>query len=85
MNNSGIFLKGLLIGGLIGSAIALLYAPYSGKKLRKNIKKRTEDIIEDGEKYLKNAKDKANHLLEDGIKNSTRIIDMTKKRVSSLI
>jgi gas vesicle protein len=85
MNNSGIFLKGLLIGGLVGSAVALLYAPYSGKKLRKNIRKKTEGLIEDSEKYLKNAKDKANHLLEDGIKNSTRIIDMTKKRVSSLI
>ncbi|MGE5812224.1 MAG: YtxH domain-containing protein, partial [Ignavibacteria bacterium] len=35
------FVKGLLIGGLIGAAAAMLFAPMSGKRLRKKIGRKT--------------------------------------------
>jgi len=34
------FIKGLLIGGVVGSGFALLYAPKSGKKIRYDIGKK---------------------------------------------
>jgi gas vesicle protein len=41
---------GFIIGGVIGSIVALLYAPKPGKELRTDITKRTNEIIEDGKK-----------------------------------
>ena len=32
------FLTGILLGGLLGGVTALLYAPYSGRKMRKVLK-----------------------------------------------
>ena len=39
---SGDFFKGLLIGSLIGSVVALLYAPKSGKETREDINKKAD-------------------------------------------
>lgn len=38
-------LKGLIIGGLIGAALGILYAPKSGKETREDIARRTDDFI----------------------------------------
>ena len=44
MRNGGDFLKGFLLGGLIGSVIALLYAPKSGKETREEISQKAEEL-----------------------------------------
>ena len=41
------FITGLLIGGVVGSALAMLYTPFTGKKLRKKISNKTDDILDD--------------------------------------
>lgn len=61
-------LIGFLAGSVIGSVIALLYAPKSGKELRKDIKDKTDDFMEDAEKYLADAKEKAVDLINEGKK-----------------
>ena len=65
--------KGLLIGTLtglaVGSIIALLYAPKSGKELRKNIKTKSHDFIEDADQYIMKTKDKASQLINKNKKN----------------
>lgn len=38
--------KGLLIGGLIGAAFALLYAPKSGEETREEIRHSAEELLE---------------------------------------
>ncbi len=56
------FAIGLLAGALIGAGLGILYAPQSGRKTRKDIKERVEelgdtvkskadDITESAEKY----------------------------------
>ncbi|MEW6652989.1 MAG: YtxH domain-containing protein [Bacteroidota bacterium] len=69
--------KGLLIGVLagaaLGSVVALLYAPKSGKKLREDIKTKSNDFIEDTEKYYSKAKKKFNRLF-DGIKKKSETL-----------
>jgi gas vesicle protein len=42
------FLAGFLIGGAIGGSIALLYAPKSGKNLRNDISRKTNELISEG-------------------------------------
>jgi gas vesicle protein len=39
------FLKGLLIGGLIGAAVGVLYAPKSGKETREDIARKTDEFM----------------------------------------
>ena len=43
-NNKGDFLVGLLVGGALGAALALLYAPQSGDAIRDNLKRKTGDL-----------------------------------------
>jgi len=40
------FVLSFLIGGVIGSAIALMYAPKSGKNLRNDIGRKTTELID---------------------------------------
>ena len=64
---SGIFVS-FLIGSAVGGAIALLYAPESGKHLRSDIGKKTNSLIKEGKKksneLWNDAKEKAESTLE---------------------
>lgn len=39
------YVKGLVIGGLIGAAIGILYAPKSGKETREEISHSAEELL----------------------------------------
>ena len=40
------YIKGFLIGGLIGAALGILYAPKSGKETREEICRTTQDLLD---------------------------------------
>lgn len=44
MNNTGGFLAGLLIGGMAGASVMLLFAPQSGKRTRAKIQRQTLEL-----------------------------------------
>ena len=46
------FILSFLIGSAVGSAIALMYAPKSGKHLRNDISRKTGELIDQGKKFL---------------------------------
>ena len=50
MNNNrcGNFLTGVVIGAIVGAAVALLYAPQSGEKTRKLVAKKAKELKEKG-------------------------------------
>jgi gas vesicle protein len=52
------FFKGFLLGGAIGAVIALLYAPKSGKEMREDLKRKTEELLEEPDKGMAGAKRK---------------------------
>ncbi|MEX2143734.1 MAG: YtxH domain-containing protein [Anaerolineales bacterium] len=62
----GSFLSGLLMGGIIGAAVALLMAPQSGEETRKLIRERSIELRDMGsdalEKAAAEARAKANEL-----------------------
>ena len=84
-NFGGGFFVGLLAGGAIGAAIALLYAPKTGKELRQDIKSRTDDYLDEADKYIAEAKDKAINLINDGKKKSEKLIKEAKEKSEELL
>lgn len=85
MQNSGSngFIKGLLIGGLIGAAAAMLFAPMSGKRLRKKIGHKKDDILDDVNQYVETGKEKAEELFRGGKEKVESLIEDAKKIVKS--
>jgi len=79
------FFTGLVAGGIIGTVFALLYAPTSGKKLRKKISDKTENLIGEAEEFYESGKEKTEKIIKEGKKKATVIIDEGKKKASELI
>ena len=82
-DNVSLFFTGLLIGGVLGSVLAMLYTPVTGKKLRRNISRTTGDLLDDVNDYIETTKEKADELVKDGKKKASSIIDEAKKIVSN--
>jgi gas vesicle protein len=61
----GAFLSGFLIGGLIGAAAALLFAPQSGEETRAMIRDKSIEIKEKVEQTAEDARAKAEELARD--------------------
>ncbi|MBX9666309.1 MAG: YtxH domain-containing protein [Candidatus Obscuribacterales bacterium] len=75
-DNSGRFLEGLVVGGLIGFIFGILSAPKSGAELRKQLADNSEDLYKQASDQLgelssltgsklHDLKDKSQHAIED--------------------
>ncbi|HJS18879.1 MAG TPA: YtxH domain-containing protein [Anaerolineales bacterium] len=78
------YLLGFLMGALIGSVVALLFAPSSGEELRTNIKTRAEseytklqDEMQKGMNELRSRMDK----LSSGVKDAASQTELTDELV----
>jgi len=78
-------LIGFLTGGIVGAAVALLYAPKSGKELRGDIKAKAEEYMTDAEAHLETAKEKAVEMINDGKKKSEKLISEAKVKADELL
>ncbi|MBX9878921.1 MAG: YtxH domain-containing protein [Candidatus Obscuribacterales bacterium] len=65
MSNSSNFLGGLLFGGLCGFVAGILYAPKTGREMRKQIAETSDDLYHEAEHQISNFKDKAEVALGD--------------------
>ena len=85
MDNSEKFkalLIGFLAGGITGSVLSLLYAPTSGKKLRRKITDKTEDLIDEAEEFYEAKKEKAEEIIKEGKKKASELIEDSKKKIA---
>jgi gas vesicle protein len=64
-NDFGVFFSGFLIGGLIGAAVALLFAPQSGEETRAMIRDKSIEIKDKVEQTAADARTKAEELAKD--------------------
>jgi gas vesicle protein len=55
-------IKGFIIGGLIGAALGILYAPKSGKETREGICHSTEELLEKAKEQFEEASRKLEQL-----------------------
>ncbi len=77
----GLFI-GFLLGSAIGGAIALLYAPKSGKRLRNDIRRKTNELIEDGRKITVDSWNGAREKVESTIDNANDYLVTGMEKIS---
>jgi gas vesicle protein len=70
---NGGLLKGLVIGGLIGVGLGILYAPKSGKETREDLTRKTDDLL-----------GKAREEYEKAVEKSKTAYELAVKRLEEL-
>lgn len=74
------FFIGFLAGGAIGAAVALLTTPKSGENLRKEIKQKSDEYIDEVDKYLAETKQNAGKVIDESRRKFATILhDMKAK------
>ena len=69
------FGTGLLIGAVIGGAIALLYAPKSGKETRQLIKDKVTEVVDE-------VKEEASEVVDEVKEKASGVMDTVKEVTS---
>jgi gas vesicle protein len=83
-NYARVFLGGLITGGILGGIAGLLFAPKSGKKLRRDISKKTDEIIDDAKQQIENAAEVASNIISDAKKKAESLINDGKKKIEAV-
>jgi gas vesicle protein len=78
------FLKGVLVGGLIGAAIGILFAPKSGKETREDIARKTDEIMKKAKEECDLALEKSKLAYETAIKKAKEIQMMAREKVENV-
>jgi gas vesicle protein len=86
MSSSGKdFTLGLITGALIGSAVAILYAPDSGSNTRDKISYRLSTYIDDLNQLIDQLKNEKEKFTSDAKKKGDDVVSDAKKRADDLI
>ena len=78
------FVKGVIIGGLIGAAIGILYAPQSGRKTRRDINDKAEELLEKAKKEYEAALKKSGKAYESAVKQLKYLESSAKEKVGEM-
>ena len=81
-NGYGRFFKGFLIGGFLGAAAGIVFAPKSGKELRSELKQKGSGALEDAKHMYWDAKGKAETVLEDARRRAKELREEADRLVS---
>ena len=90
-NNNGSytrgFLMGALVGGALGGIVALLFAPKSGRDLRRDIADKTEEVYDKAQKYFN--KDEAprefDDVINEGRLRAERIVTSARSQAENIL
>ncbi len=81
VNYLGTFLAGMILGGLVGAAIAMLLAPSSGPETRRQIREKSFELRSQAEQEVEVARQRAAELQERG----RVILEEQKTRLSKAV
>lgn len=79
------FLLGALIGGAIGSVVAILYAPKKGSDIRDDIASTVGDLQKEVLTALKKAKRTTTHLINEGKERGDQLVQDVLGKAGDLI
>ena len=81
----GAFFAGVLIGGLVGAATALLLAPQTGEETRKVIGKTSEEWRDRAQDVLEDARERADATIADSRRRAERILDEARTKADAIV
>jgi len=80
-NRADDFIKGLLVGGLIGAVLGILYAPKSGKETREDIARNAEDLMAKVKEEYEVALEKSKKAYEAAVNSLKQFESSAKDKV----
>jgi gas vesicle protein len=80
----GLFI-GFLVGGIAGAVTALLYAPKSGKELRGDIKRKTDEIKDGVTGYIHSTGSRTTEMVNRGKNRSDEMVASAKEKAEHIM
>ena len=80
-DNSGDFVKGLLIGGLIGAVAGILFAPKSGKETREDIARKADELVTKTAEEYERAMEKSKNAYEAAVERLKQMETAAREKV----
>ena len=80
----GAFVTGFVIGGLVGAAVALLFAPQSGEETRTLIREKSIEIKDQVEKTAVETREKAEQFASETREKAEKLADEAKQKAEDL-
>jgi gas vesicle protein len=71
-----------LVGGAVGSSIALLYAPKQGKHLRNDISRKTNELIEFGKKKTFDSLHAAEEIADSTLDSANDFLNRGREKIA---
>jgi gas vesicle protein len=84
-SGGGEFFAGLVIGGLVGAAIALLMAPQSGEETRSQIRDASLELRDRANETIAEAREKAEAITADARRRAEEIMADARKSADKMI
>lgn len=81
MSKNSDFIGGLIIGGLIGAAIGILYAPKSGKETREEIARKADEVLTKAKEEYEHAVEKSKKAYEATVARLKEFEQKAKEKV----
>lgn len=78
------FFIGFMTGGAVGAVVALLTTPKSGENLRKEIKQKSDEYIDEMDKYLAETKHNAGKVLDESRRKFATLLHDIKSKPEAL-
>lgn len=80
----GSFFAGLIVGGLVGAAVALLMAPQSGEETRGMIRDKSIELKDRAVEYSGTARDRAVEAVEEARVRADAALENLRERTNEL-
>ena len=78
------FIKGIVLGSVIGAVVGLLYAPHSGRKARKDIGGKAEELLAKAKKEYEAKLKKSGKAYESAVKQLKHLESSAKEKVGEM-
>jgi gas vesicle protein len=84
MSKNSDFIAGLVVGGLIGAVIGILYAPKSGKETREEIGQKADELLSKAKEEYGQAVEKSRKAYEATVERLKELEETAKEKVEQV-
>jgi len=79
------FLTGLVLGGLAGAITALLLAPKSGKELRSDIRRRSEELYTKARELFENTGEEVSDIVNEARHRAQSVVQTAREQAHAIV